>query len=251
MTSNENRLAWEDWSEVDPLWAIVTAPGREGGGWDLESFFASGQATVDDLWAHARALGLPNRSRRALDFGGGVGRLTRALGNYVDHVVGVDISEGMISLARRYNAELPTIDFRLLSDAPLETFESGHFDVVCCLLVLQHIPSVQVIEDSLGQLIRLMAPGGVLMLQMPTEIKIDAAQVASASRRDRLTERLRKLGVKPKLLYRYLKWRPAMPMTAVPDERIRELIEVAGAQIVWTCPIPDEVVEQSLYLATR
>jgi hypothetical protein len=86
---------------------------------------------------------------------------------------------------------------------------------------------------------------------MPTEIKIHAAQVASVSRRDRLTGRLRKLGVKPKLLYRYLKWRPAMPMTAVPGERIRELIEVTGAQIVWTCPISDEAVEQSLYLATR
>ena len=47
------------------------------------------------------------RRDRALDFGCGVGRLTRALGTRFESALGVDISAGMIEQARRLNEAFP------------------------------------------------------------------------------------------------------------------------------------------------
>ena len=51
----------------------------------------------------------PGARDRALDFGCGVGRLTRALGDRFDAVVGVDISAGMVEQARRLNDASPAL----------------------------------------------------------------------------------------------------------------------------------------------
>ena len=134
-----NRQAWEDWARVDPLWAVVTAPGQQNGQWDVEEFFASGRATIDSLWSQSRSSGLPVDRRRALDFGCGVGRLSRALGAHVDHVLGLDISASMIASAKEHNAAYPNLDFAVHDDVDLRGFEDGSFDVVCSLLVLQYI----------------------------------------------------------------------------------------------------------------
>src|SRR5450755_653507 len=90
MAIRENRRAWEDWGRVDPLWAILTKPGARGGKWDLDAFFESGQQTIDRIWKQAHELGVPARHESGLDFGCGVGRLSRALATHVENVVGLD-----------------------------------------------------------------------------------------------------------------------------------------------------------------
>lgn len=32
---------WERLAEVDPMWAVLTAPDQRGGGWDAHAFFAT------------------------------------------------------------------------------------------------------------------------------------------------------------------------------------------------------------------
>ena len=32
---------WNAFGEQDPLWAILTEPGKRGGAWDLEEFFGT------------------------------------------------------------------------------------------------------------------------------------------------------------------------------------------------------------------
>ncbi|HEX4244230.1 MAG TPA: class I SAM-dependent methyltransferase, partial [Acidimicrobiales bacterium] len=162
-----NRRAWEDWARVDPLWAVVTAPGQKNGQWDVDEFFTSGVATIDSLWAQSEAAGLPVAHRHALDFGCGVGRLSRALGAHVDHVLGLDISASMIGAAEEHNTAYANLDFAVHSATDLGAFEDGAFDVVCSLLVLQHIPSVALIEGYVRELTRVLAPGGVMMLGLP------------------------------------------------------------------------------------
>ena len=249
-----NRRAWQDWGRIDPMWAIVTDPERDHSRWEVDQFFASGQATVDDLWQVATGLGLPARSQRGLDLGCGVGRLTRALGAHVDTVLGLDISRSMVDRARRFHEGYPNLAFAVHERDDLADFADGSFDVVCCLLVLQHLPSMAAIERYLHELVRVLAPGGLLMLQLTTSLP--AAQPATGLRarvrlRTRLGGVLRAVGVGPAMLASLLGWRPPMTMTAVADERARMLLTAAGGRVVWACPRDLGHGEQDcLYLVT-
>jgi len=163
-----NRRAWEDWGKVDPLWAVLTEPGRRGGRWDLGEFLASGKDVVDGIWSRGAAFGVPAGTATGLDFGCGAGRLTRAMARHVTTVTGVDIAESMIAQARRLNADLPSCSFATHRAEDLRAFGDRTFDVVMSLLVLQHLPSVQLIETYLAEFVRVLAPGGLLAVQLPT-----------------------------------------------------------------------------------
>jgi SAM-dependent methyltransferase len=250
---HENLAAWEDWSHVDPLWAIVTEEERAGERWDVDAFFSSGRATIDALWRTAATFGIPRNSRTGLDFGCGAGRLTRGLGEYLDRVLGLDISPGMVDLARRYNASYPNLAFEVHREADLHGYPDGSFDVVCSLLVLQHIPSVVAIERYLRDFVRVTASGGVLMLQLTNNVHRDPSRKGFRARlrpRTRLARSLRAAGVSARLLHRYLGWQPAMPMLPIAHDRVCEILIDAGATIRWTCPRSIGHVDDCLYLAT-
>ena len=102
---------------MDALWAVLTRPGRKGGRWDVDEFFATGEAEIAHVFSVAASLGRPARRERAIDFGCGVGRLTRALGTRFESALGVDISAGMVDQARRLNAAFPACEFCVNADA--------------------------------------------------------------------------------------------------------------------------------------
>lgn len=84
---NQLRQTWDYLGEHDPLWAILSFPQKRGNRWQLEDFFATGR---DEIGALLQAVSdrFPDVPRRcALDFGCGVGRLTRALAAHFDHVI--------------------------------------------------------------------------------------------------------------------------------------------------------------------
>src|ERR1039458_919896 len=112
---------WEIWAKKDPLWAILS--GRR---WETEAFFETGRIEVQGILDHCRDLDIALQyDGTALDFGCGVGRLSRALAGYFREVIGVDIAPSMIALAKQYN-EGPQFrffanqkpDLALLPDAP-------------------------------------------------------------------------------------------------------------------------------------
>lgn len=247
------RAAWDDWSRLDPLWAVVTDPARRDGRWDVDQFFASGEATVADLWERAGGFGLPAATGQALDYGCGVGRLTRALARRCDDVLGLDISAGMVEMARRQNAAVPNATFAVHAQADLSAYADGAFDVVCCLLVLQHIPSAPRAQAMVGELVRVLAPGGLLMLQLMTDIAPPPRPGirARVRARTRLGGLLRRLGVPAALLRRTLGWQPDMALVAVPDDRAREIVAANGGRVVWSLPRREETTEDRLYLVTR
>src|ERR671910_443066 len=104
---------WNELARLDPHWAILTSPGKRFGGWDSDEFFATGTAEAEAFMRRAEQLGLPRERGRALDFGCGLGRMTRALAAHFDECVGVDISEGMVRGARDANAGVAGVSFVL------------------------------------------------------------------------------------------------------------------------------------------
>jgi len=75
----------------------------------------------------------------ALDFGCGVGRLTRAMAAYFPECCGVDISPTMVRLAQEFNQDVPQCRFMVNEKDQLEEFRDGYFGFIYTSIVLQHI----------------------------------------------------------------------------------------------------------------
>jgi SAM-dependent methyltransferase len=160
---------WEPLGRQNAFGSILTANGEP---WDAERFFATGRADVAALMSAAIDLvpSLPRKS--ALDFGCGVGRISRALADHFDTVVGVDVARSMIARARRLNADQPRCRFQLNRSNRLKAFDDNRFDLVYSRLVLQHIPP-KAASRYLAELVRVLASGGLLVFQIPDVIDVD------------------------------------------------------------------------------
>jgi SAM-dependent methyltransferase len=221
--SRRQRRDWDDLATVDPLWAVLSAEGKRDGGWDLDEFFATGEADVEHVLARAAAIGRPARREWALDFGCGVGRLTRALAKRFDHVHGIDVSERMIEQARRLNEAEANASFKSADEPP-----EGAFDLVIANLVLQHLPSRLRARVYIGRLIRATRPDGVVVFQLPTRLRL--AQRIQPRRRvygalrslNVSSERLQAIGLHP------------VRMLALDEDDVRTTVDRAGATVALT-----------------
>lgn len=120
---------WNALGETQPYFAVLTEDRylrEQMSEEDREAFFASGDADI----AHLFGLIPDFAPRSALDFGCGVGRLTRALTKRVSEVAGVDAAESMLRIARE---NVPSATFS-------STIPDQRFDFIVSLIVFQHIP---------------------------------------------------------------------------------------------------------------
>lgn len=229
MSLERHRSEWEKLAEVDALWAVLTRPDKRGGRWNAAEFLATGEAEIAEVVAEVERLGLPARRRRALDFGCGAGRLTRALAARFDAAVGVDISAAMIETARRLNADVPGCEFRQNTTSNLGQFADGEFDLVYSSLVLQHLPSRELVRAYVAEFLRVTSPDGVVVFGVPDRISWPYRLAVTR----RLYAGLRRLGVSEDTLLRRTPLTP-MRMTAVPERDVRELLAGHGAEVVET-----------------
>jgi 2-polyprenyl-3-methyl-5-hydroxy-6-metoxy-1,4-benzoquinol methylase len=163
MTDESKRLqaTWDRWAKTDPLFAILSDPNKLGGKWDIKEFMAH-TPELDSALEVAEKYGLFGGRAQALDFGCGVGRITQALADHFDKVVGIDISEAMIAQANTLNRHGDRV--RYVSGA-LGQFPDGTFDFAWTIYVIQHIPkSMQ--GNILRELVRVLKPDGLLMCQI-------------------------------------------------------------------------------------
>ena len=93
--------------------------------------------------------------RRLLDVATGPGVAAAAARVRGAAVTGVDVSPGMVALARGAH---PSIDFQV-AEATALPFPDGAFDAVVCNFALGHFPEP---EAALAECVRVLAPGGVL-----------------------------------------------------------------------------------------
>lgn len=160
------RRDWVRLAEQDPLWAVYVADDKRGGRWDPAQFLETGRVGVADAASWLTELRAGPRWGRVLDFGCGAGRLTQALAAYADEVVGVDVAPAMLATARELDPPA-NCRFVLNEASDLSAFDSGAFDLVYSDLVLQHLPA-PLIDGYLREFVRVLAPGGVALLQCTT-----------------------------------------------------------------------------------
>lgn len=237
---------WQELAELDPYWAALTEGSKRAGGWDERDFARSGTEEVERLLAHTETLGAPARLAAALDFGCGPGRLTRALAEHFERVVGIDLSERMVERARHLNRSVENVRFHAGADA-LSVLDDRAFDLVYSNLVLQHVSDSAAVLRYVGEFVRVLVPGGLLAFQIPSHVP----PLRRLQPRRRLYHALRFAGTPATLLYRRLRLDP-VGLYAVPRVQVELTLERVGAR---TIRIDEEEwpsgIRSSTYFVTR
>ena len=164
-TSKLERLhkTWESLSQDDPLWAILTDGSKSGGQWDLRGFLATGEEEIATVMHYVEQHVSVDFGSEALDFGCGIGRLTRPLGRRFVHAHGVDISERMISTAQSIDA--PKCSFFVNREPNLARVPNQKFGFIYSNITLQHM-APRLALGYIREFVRLLAPSGVLVFQV-------------------------------------------------------------------------------------
>jgi ubiquinone/menaquinone biosynthesis C-methylase UbiE len=130
--------------------------------------------------------------RKAIDFGCGTGRSTRFLHKLGFDVVGVDISEQMLALARKRD---PDGEYRLVPDGNLDGFATGTYDLVLSAFTFDNIPTMEKKVLHLQSLRRLLNRNGCIV-NVVSSPEIYVNEWASFSTKDFPENRTAKSGEK-------------------------------------------------------
>jgi 2-polyprenyl-3-methyl-5-hydroxy-6-metoxy-1,4-benzoquinol methylase len=167
--SGDYREHWKRYGDTDPYFGVLTDPRFHRAQLNeaaLAEFWATGEAHVERVAAlFAAHLGRELRPARSLDFGCGVGRVLLPLARRSGQAVGVDVSASMLAEARKAGEARGVRNVELREFAGSLSALPGPFDFVHSYIVLQHIPTPLGLR-LLAELLALLSPGGLAMLQL-------------------------------------------------------------------------------------
>ena len=109
------------------------------------------------------ALCVEGDDRRILDVGCGTGQVVEQLSRRGYRARGVDVSEPAVRIARRRGGHCSLYDGRRLP------FGAAQFDAVGAFNVLEHVEEP---EAFLGELVRVLVPGGRVVISSPNFLRV-------------------------------------------------------------------------------
>jgi len=168
MNLKEVQKNWDKFGKTDPLWSILTDPAKKGNKWNVDEFFKTGIDEISGVMDYLKTLNIIFYTKKALDFGCGVGRLTQALAFYFDEVYGIDIAPSMIELAKKFNKYSDRCFYYVNNNNDIRQFDDNSFDFIYSYIVLQHIEP-KYIKEYIKEFLRIMVPGGLLIFQLPSK----------------------------------------------------------------------------------
>jgi len=100
----------------------------------------------------------PLAGRAVVDVGCGGGLLAEAMARKGAHVVGLDLADDLLSVAKLHALESGvSIDYRVETAEAHALEHAGHYDVVTCMEMLEHVPDPASVIEALATLVK---PGG-------------------------------------------------------------------------------------------
>lgn len=99
---------------------------------------------------------------KAVDIGGGYGRLCILLKNYSDHVTLAEPSKAQLDIAKSFLKDFPDIDQKLMQADDLK-FKDESLDLVTMIRVMHHLPNP---VPELAEIYRVLNDDGVLILEV-------------------------------------------------------------------------------------
>ncbi|MFI6144710.1 class I SAM-dependent methyltransferase [Streptomyces sp. NPDC051109] len=137
--------------------------GRQIAYWDTAGAAKTFTHPLDLTW-----LAGVGRSARVLDYGCGYGRTMAELSDHgFRDVSGADLSPALVDRGRRSR---PDLRFTVLEDPPGLPYPPASFDLVLLFAVLTCVPDDAAQRELVAELVRVLAPGGLLYVSdMPLQ----------------------------------------------------------------------------------
>jgi SAM-dependent methyltransferase len=168
MNIKNSDVEWEKWGKNDPYFGVITKEkfrSHNLSDESLKEFFDSGKGHIRNIIdVSKRFIDHDFSPRKVFDFGCGVGRLLIGFSEIADQVVGLDVSESMLTEAlincNRYSINNVSL---IKSDDTLSVLK-GNFDFIHSFIVFQHIPvdrGVHIFRNLLDHL----EDGGICAIQ--------------------------------------------------------------------------------------
>jgi len=115
-------------------------------------------------WAHIKRILPTLRGRRVLDIGCGSGRFSYYFKEYCpSEIVGLDISDEMLALARSKAESDARIRFENGSTEDLSQFSDGYFDFVFSSTTMHYVKDL---KKAFSEAFRVLSPGGSCILSL-------------------------------------------------------------------------------------
>lgn len=228
---------WVKFGEIDPYFGVLSRAEFKSENLNEEAraeFFQSGAWHVAHVLKIVRDCFGSVPSGVALDFGCGVGRITTALAAHFDQVVGLDISDGMITEAKRAASAANLTNIEYDTSLNKHRFSASLYDFIHSFIVLQHIP-IKSGEKIIADLLQSTKVGGVGVIHFTYEnsessIKSIMKGIAKST-----------VGLRPIVnILTGRKWNyPAMQMNNYPLSNMFRIFDGCGADIHKICRIDD------------
>ena len=165
MSAGRVGTAWRETSPVSGIITVMNADPQE-----LQKFSALAHRWWDPTsefrplheinplrleWINAR---VPLAGKTVLDVGCGGGILAESIAKKGAKVTGIDLSEKALKVADLHSLESGVaVRYELIAAEELASREAGHYDVVTCMEMLEHVPDPAAIVQACATLVK---PGG-------------------------------------------------------------------------------------------
>ena len=161
---------WKELGREMPHWSVLSSDQFRPDKITLyeSDFFESGATDVDVLLAAFARTGInPTDIGHAVEFGCGLGRVTKFLAQTFAHVSAIDISDSHLGLAKQYigRSKARNVAF-ILAQFPNFGLPAV-YDLWLSRLVLQHNPP-PIMRIILTRALAGLQPGGIAVFQVPT-----------------------------------------------------------------------------------
>lgn len=126
--------------------------------WDPESEFKPLHAINPLRLGWIRDLAGPLAGKKILDVGCGGGILAESMAKEEAEVTGIDLADKPLTVARLHGLESGVkVNYRKISAEDHAREQPGHYDIVTCMEMLEHVPTPPSIVQACAELVK---PGG-------------------------------------------------------------------------------------------